>query len=127
MPVRSDRPVPVRQGGSELPGKAIGKYVRVPPRKAREVVELIKGLPVEDAEQVVRFSKRRGAKMVGKVLKAAVSSARQSRESETHPLRVAQAVVDEGPMLKRVMPRARGVRNVIRKRTSHIKIVVEER
>jgi hypothetical protein len=61
MPVRSDRPVPVRQGGSELPGKAIGKYVRVPPRKAREVVELIKGLPVEDAEQVVRFSKRRGA------------------------------------------------------------------
>lgn len=109
-----------------MPGKAIGKYLRVPPRKAREVADLIRGLPVEEAEQVVRFSKRRGAKMVGKVLKSAVSSARQSGESETRSLVVAEAVVDEGPMLKRVMARARGVRNVIRKRTSHVKIRVEE-
>lgn len=110
-----------------MPGKAIGKYLRVPPRKAREVTELIRGLPVEEAEQVVRFSKRRGAKMVGKVLKSAVSNARQSRESETRRLVVAEAVVDEGPMLKRVMARARGVRNVIRRRSSHVRIVVEER
>lgn len=126
MPDRSDRPAPVRQGGSDLPGKAIGKYLRVPPRKAREVADLIRGLPVEDAEQVVRFSKRRGAKMVGKVLKSAVSNARQSHEAETRKLVVAEAVVDEGPMLKRVMARARGVRNVIRKRTSHVRITVQE-
>lgn len=127
MPDRSDGLAPVRQGGSELPGKAIGKYLRVPPRKAREVADMIRGLPVEEAEQVVRFSKRRGAKMVGKVLKSAVSNARQAHETETRGLVVAEAVVDEGPMLKRVMARARGVRNVIRKRTSHVKIRVEER
>jgi large subunit ribosomal protein L22 len=65
--------------------------------------------------------------MVGKVLKSAVSNARQSKESETRRLVVAEAVVDEGPMLKRVMARARGVRNVIRRRSSHVRIVVEER
>jgi len=110
-----------------LPGRAIGKYLRVPPRKAREVAELIKGLPVEEAEQVVRFSKRRAARIIGKVLKSAVASAEQAGKGDVKSLVVARAVVDEGPMLKRVIARARGVRNVIRRRTSHITIVVEER
>jgi len=110
-----------------LPGRAIGKYLRVPPRKAREVVELIKGLPVEEAQQVVKFSRRRAATFVEKVLKSAVASAEQAREGDAKPLFVAEAVVDEGPMLKRIIARARGVRNVIRRRTSHITIVVEER
>jgi large subunit ribosomal protein L22 len=110
-----------------LPGRAIGRYLRVPPRKAREVVELIRGLPVEEAEQVVRFSNRRAARIVGKVLKSAVSSAEQASRGETKSYVVAQALVNEGPMLKRMMARARGVRNTIRRRTSHITIVVEER
>jgi large subunit ribosomal protein L22 len=110
-----------------LAGRAIGKYVRVPPRKAREVLELIRGLPVEQAEQVVRFSKRRAARFVGKVLKSAVASAEQAKEGEAKPLFVAEAVAQEGPMLKRIIARARGVRNVTRRRTSHITIAVKER
>ncbi len=110
-----------------MPGKAIGRYLRVPPRKAREVVELIRGLPLEQAQQVVGFSKRRAAKCVGKLLKSAAANAEQAREGEARPLFVARVVVDEGPMLKRVMPRARGVRNLIRRRSSHITIEVEER
>ena len=110
-----------------MPGRAVGKYLRVPPRKAREVVELIRGLPVEQAQQVVGFSKRRAARFVEKVLKSAVANAEQAREGDAGPLYVARAVVDEGPMLKRVIARARGVRNLIRRRTSHITIVVAER
>jgi large subunit ribosomal protein L22 len=110
-----------------LPGRAIGKYLRVPPRKAREVVELIRGLPVEEAEQVVKFSKRRAARFVAKLLKSAVANAEQAREGEARSMFVARAVVNEGPRLKKLIARARGVRNVIRRRTSHITIVVEER
>jgi len=110
-----------------LPGRAVGKYLRVPPRKAREVLELIRGLPVEEATQVVRFCKRRGAKFVGKVLKSAVANAEQAKEGGTKSLYVTEAVADEGPTLKRVVPRARGVRNLIRRRSSHITIVVQER
>lgn len=90
-------------------------------------MNLIRGLPVEDAQQVVRFSKRRAARIVEKVLKSAVANAEQAREGEAKPLFVSQAMVDEGPMLKRMIPRARGVRNVVRKRMSHITIVVDER
>jgi len=110
-----------------LPGRAIGKYLKVPPRKAREVVELIRGLPVEEAQQVVKFSKRRAARFVGKVLKSAVANAEQAKEGGGKAFFVAEAVVDEGPTLKRMIPRARGVRNVIRRRTSHITIRVDER
>ena len=110
-----------------MPGRAIGKYLKVPPRKARDIVNLIRGLPVEDAQQLVRFSKRRAARIVEKVLKSAVANAEQAREGEAKPLFVSQAMVDEGPTLKRMIARARGVRNVIRKRTSHITIVVDER
>jgi large subunit ribosomal protein L22 len=109
-----------------LPGRAVGKYLRVPPRKARDVVEQIRGLPVEEAEEIMRFSKRRAARFVGKVLKSAVASAEQSSERSGGGLYVTDAVVDEGPTLKRVIPRARGVRNIIRRRTSHITIRVEE-
>lgn len=110
-----------------MPGTAVGKYLRVPPRKAREVVELIKGLPVGQAQQVVKFSKRRAARFVGKVLKSAVANAEQAKEGEGKALFVAEAVVDEGPTLKRIIARARGVRNVMRRRTSHITIRVDER
>ncbi len=110
-----------------MPGKAIGRYLRVPPRKAREVVELIRGMPVEQAQQVVKFTKRRAAKFVGKVLKSAVANAEQAAKGETKPLFVTKADVDEGPMLKRMIPRARGARNIIRRRTSHVTIVVQER
>lgn len=110
-----------------MPGTAVGKYLRVPPRKAKEVLELIKGLPVEKAKEVVRFSKRRAAKFVAKVLNSAVANAGQAKEGGTKSLFVAVAVADTGPILKRVIPRARGVRNLIRKRMSHITITVRER
>lgn len=110
-----------------MPAKAVGKYMRVPPRKAREVVELIEGLPVDRAEQVVKFCRRRAAKFVGKVLKSAVANAEQTKEGQAGTLYVAKVVVNEGPMLKRIVSRARGVRNLIRRRTSHVTIIVEER
>ena len=109
-----------------MPGTATGKYLKVPPRKAREVVELIRGLPVEQAQQVVQFSKRRAARFIGKVLKSAVSNAQQAKEGGAKSLFVTEAVVNEGPTVKKVFARARGVRNVMKRRTSHITIVVEE-
>jgi len=110
-----------------LPGTAVAKYLKVPPRKAREVVELIKGLPVEQAQQVMKFSKRRAAWFVGKVLKSAVANAEQAKEGGAKSLFVAKAAVDEGPTVKKTIARARGVRNVVKQRTSHITIVVDER
>ncbi len=109
-----------------MPGRATGKYLKVPPRKVRAVADLIRGMPVTEAEQVIRFSRQRAARIIGKVLKSAVASAEQAAPGDTKPLVVARAVVDEGPTQKRLLPRARGVRNLMRRRTSHITIIVDE-
>ncbi len=105
---------------------ATAKYVRISPRKAGDVVQLIRGKPVADAKAILMLTPRAAAKLVGKVLDSAVANAENNHDLEADDLYVVQAYVDEGPTLKRFRPRAMGRASRIRKRTSHITVCVDE-
>ena len=102
------------------------RYVRVAPRKARPVVDLIRGCPVNDALALLKFTPRAAARVVQKVLLSAVANGQQAGKEigDADELRVSQAYVDVGPTLKRFQPRAQGRAFSIHKRMSHITIAV---
>jgi large subunit ribosomal protein L22 len=104
--------------------KATAKYVRVSPRKARRVMELIRGRQVDDARRVLKFSPLGASDPVVKVLNSAVANAEQAPGVIPENLVVERGWVDEGATLKRFRPRAYGRAGRIRKRTSHITVVV---
>ena len=107
--------------------KAITRMARISAFKARELTRHIQGLPVEDAVDVLRFSPQKAAKLVGKTLKSAIANAENNNGLSAETLFVKEAVVGEGPTFKRFQPKARGSAGPIRKRTSHIRIIVAER
>jgi large subunit ribosomal protein L22 len=106
--------------------RAQAKYIRQSPYKVRRVLDLVRGLPVEEARHVLAFTDRRAAVTVRKVLDSAVANAEHNHALDADELFITQAYADEGPTLKRWRPRARGRATRIRKRTSHITIVVSE-
>jgi large subunit ribosomal protein L22 len=105
--------------------KAILRFVRVPPRKARAVVDLIRGQEVSHALSVLKYTPRAAAKVVEKVLRSAVANAEQKELGEADSMRVLRAYVDCGPTYKRFRARSMGRANSIHKRTSHITVIVE--
>jgi large subunit ribosomal protein L22 len=109
-----------------LPGaRAIARHVRVSPMTARRVVNLVRGLPAREALTVLQFAPQSASEPVYKVLASAIANAENNERLDPDSLLVAEAYVDEGPTLKRFRPRAQGRAYRIRKRTSHITIVVE--
>ncbi len=107
--------------------KAQARFIRIAPRKARLVMDLIRGKDVDNALSVLRFTPRKGAKIIEKVLNSAVANAQNNHDMNKGELFIAQGYVDEGPVLKRFRPRAQGRASRIRKRTSHITLILEER
>ncbi|GGC77219.1 50S ribosomal protein L22 [Hoyosella rhizosphaerae] len=105
--------------------RATARYVRVTPMKARRVVDLIRGRDAADALTVLKFAPQAASEPVAKVLASAVANAENNLSLDPRTLVVSEAFVDEGPTLKRFQPRAQGRAFRIRKRTSHITIVVE--
>lgn len=110
-----------------MEAKAQARYVRLAPRKARAVVDLIRSKDIDEAVSILRYTPRRAAGVIGKVLNSAIANAEHNFEMKRGELYIDQAYVDEGPTLKRVQPRARGRRFLIFKRTSHITVVLKER
>ena len=111
-----------------LPGSlARARHIRVTPMKARRVVDLIRGLPAAQALDVLAFAPQSAAVPVRKVLASAMANAEHNDHLDPTTLFVGEAFVDEGPTLKRFRPRAQGRAYRIRKRTSHITVVVESR
>ena len=110
-----------------MEARAQARYVRVTPMKARRVVDLIRGLPAAEAQAVLRFAPQAASEPVGKVLDSAIANASNNHSLDPSSLVVREAYVDEGPTLKRFRPRAQGRAYRIRKRTSHITVVVESR
>ena len=110
-----------------MEAKAVARYVRVAPRKARLVVDLIRGKSIDDARAILRFSPRAAAEIVEKVLNSAVANAERNLHIKSEGLFVGSTFVDEGPTLKRIQPRAMGRAFRINKRTSHITVVVKQR
>jgi len=106
-------------------GFAEAKFVRVTPMKARRVVDLIRGLPAGEALTVLQFAPQSASEPVYKVLASAVANAENNDRLDPDTLRVAVAFVDEGPTMKRFRPRGFGRAYRVRKRTSHITVVVE--
>jgi large subunit ribosomal protein L22 len=102
----------------------VGRYIRVSPYKARKVIDLIRGKEVEEAQRILAFSPNHASQVIAKVLNSAIANAENNNKLRAENLVVESCYVDEGPTLKRWMPRARGRATRIRKRTSHITIVL---
>ena len=110
----------------ERPGAfASARYVRITPMKARRVVDMVRGLPVDDALNLLAFAPQSAAATVHKVLESAVANAETTEDLDRGDLVVTVALVDEGPTMKRWRPRAQGRATRILKRTSHITLAVE--
>jgi large subunit ribosomal protein L22 len=107
-----------------MEARASARYARVTPQKARRMVDLIRGLNAEEARTVLRFAPQAASETVGKVLDSAIANAEHNSGLDRRSLVVSQAYVDEGPTMKRFRPRAQGRAYRIRKRTSHITVVV---
>jgi large subunit ribosomal protein L22 len=104
--------------------RAVLRHARLSPYKVREVLNLIRNRPVTEAEDILRFSDRDAAILVGKVLHSAVANAENNDELDPEELYVSACFADEGTTIKRWRPRARGRATRIRKRTSHITVIV---
>ena len=106
--------------------RAILRYARVSPRKVRRVTKLIKGKKAGDALITLKFVPHSSAKVVGKVLRSAMANAEQKKVADPESMKIIKAVVDQGPTMKRLMPRAMGRADIIKKRTSHITLILKE-
>ena len=110
-----------------MEAKAGSRFVRVSPRKARIVIDQIRGKSVPAAREILKFTNRGIAETVEKTLNSAVANAEHNHHVRAESLVVKTAFADEGPTLKRIRPRAKGSASRIRKRTSHITIIVATR
>jgi large subunit ribosomal protein L22 len=128
MSVMERRAVSARRESllGDQPGAfAVARFVRVTPMKARRVVDLVRGMPVEDALATLKFAPQAASGTVFKVVESAVANAEGTEHLSRDELVVTKASVDEGPTLKRHRPRAQGRATRIDKRTSHITVVVQ--
>lgn len=107
--------------------KAIHKYARISDQKAREVTRAITGMPVSHALNVLNFTPKKAAQLIGKVLRSAIANAENNHELDADDLFVKSAVATKGPILHRIMPRARGSAAAIKKRMSHITVILAEK
>jgi len=112
--------------GKFMEARAVAKYIRISPQKARLVVDLIRGKKVEEAEKILSYTRKYGAYLVGKVLKSALANARQNPNIDENILFVKGVYVDQGPALKRWRARAQGRAAAIKKRKGHITVVLDE-
>jgi len=105
--------------------RASHRFARMSPRKAGLVMEMIRGMPLEEALKVLDFSPKRAAKLVAKVVRSAMANA-DEQEADLETLYVADARADMGPVLKRVWPRSRGSADMLRRPTCHLIVELEQ-
>lgn len=109
-----------------MQAKAINKMVRIAPTKVRPVMDLVRGKPVERALAILRYMPQKAAKEVARTIQSAAANAENNFEMDLADLVVKTIYADEGPAFKRIMPRARGRADRIRKRTTHITVIVDD-
>lgn len=103
------------------------RFARISPQKCRLVADQIRGLPVDEALDILAFSPKKGASIMKKVLESAIANAEHNEGADVDDLSVKTVFVDQGPTMKRIRPRAKGRANRILKRTSHITVAVGDR
>jgi len=106
--------------------RAKAKFVRISPQKARLVMDRVRGKNVDEALNILSFMPKKGGRILSKLIRSAVANAAQNSNLEVDSLRIMTAYADEGPVLKRWRPRAQGRATRIRKRTSHLTVVLDE-
>jgi len=111
--------------GDEPGAFAVARFVRITPQKARRVIDLVRGLPVDEALPLLRFAPQAAAENVYKLIDSAAANAETTESLDRSTLVVSKIQVDEGPTMKRWRPRAKGAANRILKRSSHITVVVQ--
>jgi large subunit ribosomal protein L22 len=111
--------------GDEPGAFAVARFVRITPLKARRVVDMVRGMDVDEALALLKFAPQAASETVFKVLESAVANAELGEDLDPQTLVVSKAMVDEGPTMKRFRPRAQGRAARINKRTSHITLVVQ--
>lgn len=110
-----------------MEAKAVLKYLRVSPRKARLVADLVRGKSAQSAIDALKFTNRAASLPIKKLIESAVANAENNHGLDVDILWVKEVVIDPGPTLKRFMPRAQGRAYTIRKRTSHVSVVLAEK
>ena len=111
----------------KIEARAVARYVRISPRKARSVINAIRGKNVNEAFAILELSPKKAARIIYKVLKSAVANAENNLNLDPENLYVSECYVDDGPRLKRLWPRGRGRADIIQRRLSHITVVVRDR
>lgn len=114
-----------RKQANHGPNRVSAQMVRISPRKARVVVDMVRGKEVFDALRELRFTQRKAARIVEKLIESALANIETAGSWDIEELRISRAWVNEGPTLRRFRPRAMGRATRIRKRTSHIHLVLE--
>lgn len=110
-----------------MQARAMARYIRVSPFKARQVVDLIRGKDVREARAILKYTNKKAAPLIAKVMNSAVANAEHNFDMDSDGLYISEVFVDEGPSLKRIKPRAYGRGDMMKHRTSHITVVVKER
>ncbi|HDG62496.1 MAG: 50S ribosomal protein L22 [Thermotogae bacterium] len=111
----------------KIEARAVARYVRISPRKARSVINAIRGKDVNEAFAILELSPKKAARIIYKVLKSAVANAENNLNLDPENLYVSECYVDDGPRLKRLWPRGRGRADIIQRRLSHITVVVRDK
>ena len=110
-----------------MEAKAHARYIRISPRKVEVVLDQVRGKSIDEALAILRYMPQKGARITEKLIQSAAANAENNHDLNPDALYVKASYVDEGPTMKRFRPRARGRADRIRKRTSHITVVLEER
>ncbi len=109
-----------------MEAKAVSRYVRISPRKAREVIDMVRGKSIDVALGILQLTPKGASKQIEKLVKSAQANAENNFEMDPDSLYVSECFVDEGPTLKRFRPRAMGRATPIDKKTSHLTVIVKE-
>jgi large subunit ribosomal protein L22 len=105
--------------------EAVHRFAQINPRKVRPLADLIRGLRADDALNVLRYQPQRGARMLEKVIHSAMANAEDRRAPNLNRLRIVDVRIDQGPMFRRLRPRARGAAGIIKRRMSHIRVALQ--
>ncbi len=109
-----------------MEARAVAKYIRISPQKARLVADIVRGMGVDKAITTLRFMPKKGAGIIQKVLESAIANATQDDQADVDNLYIKKIMIDGGPSLKRIRPRAMGRATGIIKRTSHVTVIIDE-
>lgn len=110
-----------------MEARAIARFVRIAPRKAQQVVDVVRGKQVDEALAILKFTPKAAAPIIYKLIQSAAANAENNHNMDRERLYISEIYANQGPTMKRFSPRAQGRATIIRKRTSHIGVVLKEK